>query len=247
MSSLESIIQAMLTDLGVDCQRQVKIGSYFADFVIGNIIIECDGLYWHSEIHKDDKYHVKKRQFYIDSGFKPLFFRQDEIINKPDIIKSIILNKLNKSDRFFARKCTISGVPKKIAKKFFEQNHLMGNGGGDSFGLYYNDDLISCIQIRKSKGSSEISRFCNKLGVSVIGGFSRLAKNWPNLFTFIDLRYGDGDYLIDLGFKRLKSYPSFKWTDGSSTFHRMKYQSNTGYSNGMYKIWDCGQLKYERN
>ena len=246
ISSLESIIKDLLNKNNIQFKTQVKIGNYFADFVIDNIVIECDGLYWHSEVHKKDSYHVEKRQTYIDNGYKPLFFRQDEIVNKKDIVESVILNKLGLCNRIFARKCEIRECEKKDAKNFFNTNHLMGNGSGESFALCYNNEIVSCLQIRRKKEFYEISRFCNKIGFSVVGGFSRLIKNRPKLFTFIDLRYGDGEYLIDFGFAKRKTYSSFKWTNGSQCFHRMKYPSNTGYNHKMYKIWDCGQLRYEQ-
>jgi hypothetical protein len=61
--------------------------------------------------------------------------------------------------------------------------------------------------------------------------------------TFIDLRYGDGDYLQSFGFKELSCHTSFQWTDGLDTFHRMKFKGNSGYEAGLFKIWDCGQRK----
>jgi hypothetical protein len=62
--------------------------------------------------------------------------------------------------------------------------------------------------------------------------------------TFIDLRYGDGSYLSDLGFKYNHTYPSFKWTDGQITLNRLRFPGNSGYDHGLFKIWDCGQAKW---
>lgn len=50
-----------LTELGVAYEREVPIGPYYADFCLpGNVVIECDGDYWHksrkSKDERRDKY-----------------------------------------------------------------------------------------------------------------------------------------------------------------------------------------------
>src|SRR5690606_23346635 len=131
-----------------------------------------------------------------------------------------------------ARKCLIKNVGKTEAKRFFQGNHLMGKGQGLTKGLYYNNELVCAIQYKKIRGDHhEISRFCNVLNTNIIGGFSRLVKQLPKpLTTYIDLRYGSGTYLKDLGFEYMGAHPSFKWTDGKNCFHRLKYRGNSGYN-----------------
>jgi hypothetical protein len=209
-------------------------------------VIECDGLYWHSDaVIAEKDYHKQRRQYYIDNGYQPLFFREDEINMKPKIVESIILNKLNKSQKIWARKCNIVEIDKNCAREFFNNNHLMGYGSGQSIGLLYQDKLVAAMQFFKRNDITEISRFCTIIQHSVVGGFSKLlcVLSKP-LSTFIDLRYGSGNYLDNLGFKRISDYTSFKWTYGGKTHHRMQFLGNSGYKHGMYKIWDCGQSKY---
>jgi hypothetical protein len=62
--------------------------------------------------------------------------------------------------------------------------------------------------------------------------------------TFIDLRYGTGSYLPELSFIKKTCYPSFGWTDGNHVYHRLRFDSKTAYTKRLFKIWDCGQLKY---
>lgn len=233
-------------------ETQFYCDGKIVDFKIDNLLIETDGLYWHSDaVINNNRYHIEKREIYIKNGYISLFFREDEIMNRFDIVKSIILNKLGKSKKIFARKCEVKSVPKKIAIDFFNINHLMGKSSGDTFGLFLNGELVSAIQIRKlSSKNYEVARFCNKLNFGVTGGFSRLLRfvetqlSIDSLITFIDLRYGLGEYLVDFGFKYMHSYPSFRWTNAKISHHRMKFKGNSGYQFGMYKIWDCGQAKY---
>jgi very-short-patch-repair endonuclease len=253
VSSLETMVEQWLIDSQILYQKQVKIGSYFADFVLSNnIVVELNGNFWHSEYHKADDYHIKKREAYIKAGYTPLFFMEDELLNKFHIVKSIILNKLGKSTRLFARKLQISQISKKDGGHFLKENHLMGQGKGECFALLQDGVIMAVLRTCRIKDGWEISRFATKINHTIVGGFSRLLSFFTEdfapakLVTFIDLRYGMGEYLASLGFVKGKAHPSFKWTDGTNTFHRMKFPSSTGRDSGLYKIWDCGQLRYTR-
>ena len=250
-NGLEAFFKSWLVSEGIDYKSDKYIDGRRYDFLIDDVVIELDGLYWHSEINLEKNYHKKKREHYIERGYKPLFFREHEIRDKFDIVTSIVKNALNKSTKIFARKCKIKEVSKKEAKIFLRDNHLMGMGRGDSFGLYYNGVLISLLCMCRIKGENyDISRFCHKRGVSVTGGFSKLLKYFENnrlplsVRTFIDLRYGSGEYLPKFGFEEESCNLSFKWTDGIYVANRMVYPGSSGYSHGMCKIWDCGQRKY---
>ena len=259
-SSLETRFKQLLEELNIKYEQQFRVGTKKADFFLPekNIICECDSLYWHSESEQtNNNYHVEKRQLYLDNGYYPLFFREEEINNTPNIVKSIILNKLEGNNKIFARKCNLS-VTKKDDIQFFKTNHLMGNGNGYCFWLEYMGEMVSCMAIKRTNianGEYEVSRFCNILNTSITGGFSRLLsyaisnlKDMKQLSTFIDLRYGSGQYLTEFGFvKSDKAYPSFRWTNGSISYGRMKFTGSTGYDNGYTKIWDCGQQKYTLN
>ena len=254
-SSLETTMEDWLISEGIEHEKQFRVGGKIADFKIGDILTEVNGNYWHSQAcpnAKSRNYHMEKRQLYIDNGYTPLFFMEDEINNKFSIVQSILLNKLGKSQRVFARKCKRGTVSKEEGRKFVEENHLMGSiKKGTFFGLYHEGELISIMSIYRKKGDLyEISRMCHKKRTTVIGGFSKLLKfaqsflpEMRSLMTFIDLRYGQGDYLVPMGFVEKKTYLSFKWTDGKNTFHRMKFPASTGYEKGLFKIYDCGQRK----
>jgi hypothetical protein len=149
-----------------------------------------------------------------------------------------------------ARKCQIKEVDKQEGRKFLEDNHLMGRGRGKMFGLYYNDQLTTIMQIINHKEYTEISRFCHKNTFNVVGGFSKLLKyielnlKPQAIKTFIDKRYGNGEYLVGLGFELKSDNLSFKWIKNDTCFHRMAFPGNSGYEQGYYKMWDCGQKSY---
>ncbi len=255
-SAIEQIIEDMLRDVGVKYEKQFRVEKYSADFYLPefNLILECDGMYWHSEAIKSPSYHADKKKLYNKYGFASLFFREDEILNKQAIVKSILLNKLNKNVRVFARKLDIKKISIAEAKLFFERNHLMSDGSGVSYALVDVDaTILACIQVRhknKKNNLIEISRFCTLSGTSVVGGFSKLLKHVikelapVSVMTFIDLRYGSGKYLLQFGFVSERCQSSFGWTDFKHVVHRMNFPGNSGYFSGWTKIWDCGQEKF---
>ena len=253
-SSLEKQFKDILQEQNIKYDTQFRVSGKIADFRIEDLLIETDGLYWHSDAAKLDKdYHIDKKIAYTNAGYTSLFFREDEIRDKAKIVKSILLHKLNKSIRVFARKCSITILSNKEADLFFEQNHLMGKGRGTCFALKIEDKILAGLRMKRiKKDEYEISRFCCLNNHNVIGGFSKLLKHSinelkpSNIITFIDQRYSNNtaNYLIELGFKYIHTYPSFKWTDGYQVFHRLKFPKNTGYEKGLFKIWDCGQAKW---
>jgi len=254
MTNIETLVFNLLKDKGIDFQYNKKFDKFYPDFIIPEykLIIETDGIFWHSDkIQSDDSYHIKKKRAYSDLGYNSLFFLEDELLNKFDIVKSIINNKLGISNTIFARKLKVGKMGSSLSNTYFEDNHLMGKGQGITYTLHDGKTVYCAMKVKRRKGDNwEISRFCPKTTHSIPGGFSRLLKafeleNTPDsVSTFIDKRYGSGEYLTKLGFSLESLYKSFKWTDNISTYHRMKFPSNTGYEQGMNKIWDCGQAKW---
>lgn len=254
ISSLEKSVLNWLDQNGIKYETQFRIDGKIADIKINNVLIECDGLYWHSEIFLDNSYHYTKREIYQKHGYRSLFFRENEIKDKFDIVCSIIKNAICVNEnKYFARKLIVKEIDFYQSRDFVKKNHLMGptNGVSCSFGLFDKDDLISVIQLKRTKNNNyDVARFCNRLNTSVAGGFSKLLSCFENkyncdqLTTFIDLRYGTGSYLSNFSFTKKTCYPSFLWTDGKDTYHRLKFSGNSGYEKNLVKIWDCGQVKY---
>lgn len=257
-SLIENIIKGFLIDNNIIFEEQkfIKIDEQkkFPDFFLPehNLIIECDGLYWHSDAIKEDKnYHKEKQVLYKKYSYSSLFFREDEINNKLEIISSIILNKIGQTKtKIFARKCERILLSREERKEFFSTNHLMGNGSGKCFALRYEGEIVCAMQFVVRRNYTDISRFCNKLNTTVVGGFSRLIKRIElavqpdRIQTFIDLRYGSGEYLKGLGFRKESENLSFKWVKSNVVVHRMRFTGNSGYEEGFFKLWDCGQAKY---
>lgn len=94
-------------------------------------------MYWHSELQKPDDYHLIKY-----NKCQLIQIWEDSWIYKQDIIKSILLNKLNiKKNIIYARNCEIKIVDNKNSVKFLNENHLQGKINGKiNIGLFYKNE-----------------------------------------------------------------------------------------------------------
>lgn len=79
-SSLEEKMRGILTRFKIEFVQEYKIGRYYADFFISklNLIVECDGEYWHlSKIGRDrDR---RKDKYLCGLGYKVVRFTGSEI------------------------------------------------------------------------------------------------------------------------------------------------------------------------
>lgn len=281
-SKMELQLVKFLKDNGIvniiENDRQVlngyELDVYLPDY---NIAVELCGLTWHSfgtsfpnnaDIEKSKKHrHLEKYKKCKDLGIKLITVFEHEWKYRQDLVKSIIINKLNKSpDRIFARKCKFSEVSKRDANEFLDINHIQKHCSySQSYGLYYNNELVSlmCFGKRKlTRGDMEyeLIRFCNKMNTSVVGGASKILKNSKvdNFISYCDLRYSDGNLYEALGMKLLRTTtPNYYYSKHLTLYHRMNFQkhkiSDKGdtrtekeimYSNGYRRIYDCGNLVF---
>lgn len=219
-------IKNWLKDNGYNVKKykdsKYEIDIYLSDYKLG---IEYNGEYWHSTNFKNKNYHIDKTNYFKEKGIKIIHIWDNEWQNKKEIIKSIILSKLNNYQNcIYARKCIIKLVDKLEKDNFLEQNHLQGKDISKyAIGLYYENKLVSIMTFGKrhiSKISQfELIRFCNKLNTKVIGGASKLFKYFVANFdinyikTYADIRfYNNNGFYEKLGFRMINiSKPNYNY------------------------------------
>lgn len=185
-----------------------------------NLSIECDGVYWHSEIAggKDKKYHLNKTQKCLDKNIKLLHIWDWEWRCKQTIVKSMLLSKIGRSQKIYARKCIIKNVENSDKVSFLENNHIQGNDMSSiRLGLYYEDKLVSLMTFVKprydKKYQYELSRYCNLINVNIIGGTSKIynyfIKNYDvnSVVTYSDRRLFTGLVYEMIGMKFVSNTP----------------------------------------
>lgn len=240
------------------------------------IAIECNGIFWHSQQHhKPIKYHIDKYSRCKEQGIQLLTFWEDQIKLQPDIVKSILLSKLNiYQQRIYARKCTVRQISSTECADFLRSNHIQGRTNSTiRLGLYYDDVLVSMMTFTKKKDNSyELSRFCNQIYTTVIGGASKLLKHFiqnynpTKIISFASNDISNGQLYKKLGFESDGQITLSYWyihKKDLNRYHRSNFSKNRleilGYNiegksesdimNELpyWKIYDCGHVKYVLN
>ena len=238
----------------IENSRQV-IHPYELDIYIPDLKLafEFNGLYWHNELYKDKKYHLTKTELCEEQGIQLIHIYEDDWLNKTNIVKSMILNKLKKStDKIYARKTKIKEITdNKLIREFLINSHLQGFLGSKiKLGLFFNDELVSLMTLGKRRiamgkktneeGEYELLRFCGKLNTNVIGGANKLFKYFVKTYqpkiitTYADRSWSQGNLYKQLGFiYNGKTEPNYYYIIDQKRYHRFGFRKdkliNDGY------------------
>jgi hypothetical protein len=244
-----------------------------------NLAIElCDHKSHSEKAGKLNKtYRINKTNKCIMNGINLIHIFEYEWKQKAENIKSILRTKLNSNNirKIFARKCEFVKLSKSEKNEFLQINHIQGKDKSSyEYGLKYKNEIVSVMTFCKSRFDKkiqyEISRFCNKLNTSVIGGTSKLFNCFINevnpdtILSYADRRLFGGDVYRELGFEFFKNTspgyhyitPDYKMIINRINFHKHKQKDKLQTfdptltewenmkANGFDRIWDCGNLKW---
>lgn len=232
--------------------------------------IEFNGLYWHSEIHKDSiHYHRKKSETAKSNGFELIHIWEDDWKYRNDIVRSILKNRFGLTEnRIFARKCDVRTVDSKTKTEFLDRNHIQGNCSTQvNLGLYHQDQLVSLMSFNKKKNHYELSRFCNLIGLNVIGAGSKLFSHFvkthecSQIVSFSDSSIFNGGFYQKLGFEQTYlTKPNYWWVVDGIRKHRFNFRKSRlvkkGFDGsktetqimserGFYRVWGCGLIRWD--
>ena len=271
VSKMEKEIVEFIKELGLGVEENnttVLCGKELDIYIPEKqIAIEFNGLYWHSDLFKEDKYHLKKLEECESKGIKLIQIFEDEWLNKQEIVKSRLRNILGKiENKIYARNCVVKELDSKTVTKFLNENHLQGTVGSKiKLGLFYNEELVSIMtfgNLRKNLGQKskddtfELLRFCNKLNVNIIGGASKLFKYFTSnyscvsVISYADRRWGNGELYNTLGFKHIhNSQPNYFYVKNGEVKReaRFKYRKDILVSEGFDKNKTEKQIMIDRN
>ena len=241
-----------------------------------NFAIEYCGLYWHGHDKlKDEKKHRSKYLECKEKGIRLITIFEDELMFN----RSLVFNRLGHllhlpSEKIGARKLAVKNISISDSKEFLENHHMMGSsrtsvryGAYDSFGKLRA--VMTFVIKNNNKYEWELARFATD-GTHIPGIASKLfsafiKENDPkSVLSYSDLRWGEGDHLLHLGFNRHKdTVPGFwyfrTWNVDFARYHRLSHRSESllkkypelkklgiedGYHMakfiGLEKIYDCG-------
>ena len=261
---LFNFISSLYDDEIINNYRDTKmeIDIYLPNLNLG---FEFNGLYWHSNIYKENNFHYNKSSYFIKKNIRVVHIWEDDWDFNRKIIESQIKSLLNLNNRIFARNCHVSVINNKLCKNFLENSHIQGNvNSAIKLGLYKGDDLVSVMTFDHFEGRNKMSenewnlnRFCNKLGYSVVGGASKLIsffiKNYDvkRIISYADKDWSIGNLYNRLGFELInETRPDYKYIIDNKRVHKSRFRkSRTNISESdilLPKVWDCGKIKFEK-
>lgn len=244
-----------------------EIDIFLPDYNLG---IEIDGVYYHGR--HDKNYHQQKTLNAIKKEVDLIHITDFDITNRFDKIKNLLLNKLNKLQRIYARNTTLKEINSADASLFLENNHLQGTSKAKiRFGLYHDNILVQVATFGPSRFNKsaawELIRSATLSGYSIVGGFSKLIKHFKKtydgiLISYVDLQYFSGKGYEKTGWKKeYVTSPGYYWIRKNEIISRYKAQKSklnkllSNYdstktevenmeNNGFIRYWNCGNAVY---
>lgn len=237
--------------------------------------IEFQGLYIHSYDHLEStaerQSHFQKQNLCNQRGISLLQVYDTEWALKPDLIKSMIKNRLGLVvDNLGARKGrVVTNLPREDYQDFLTKNHIQGAVESSlRYGLLYKDTLVSVLGFAKKKEDYHLERFCSKTNMIVSGAFSKLFKAAredikQDIITFSDRRYATGNLYKVTGFEEIKLLqPDIAYVFKNKLINRQHLQkqklpkllgdsfnsqlteAENLFNNGYRRLWGSGKIKW---
>jgi hypothetical protein len=267
-------ITEFIKSLGLEVINEHAVNKLKYDIFIPkfNLLIEFNGLKWHSFIESKRK-DILKYQNAISSGFNFISIFEDEWQFNESKVKTLLKQRLRNSKHISIRpsKCVIKLIDSTQANLFYDQFHYIGKCFPKlNYGVFYKDKLISCMSFsrptRQSKHSWELLRMVSDPAYKVHGIWSKLLKQFikeyepTSVVSFSDNRLFSGGVYSKIGFKLDGEVPpDYYWVKGCRRFHKSglrktKEEKLTGQTEtqlreaqGYKKIWDLGKKRWVFN
>ena len=250
-----------------------EIDIYLPDY---NLAIEYCGLFWHSDYHDKitKNYHSDKHSECAALGIRLITMYEDEWVYSGDLVRQKLKHflSMNLDKKIYARKTKFSPISTTDAKNFLNTYHIQGYGGGSfKYGLLDDEEcLVAVMVFKKHKDGYSLDRYAT--ACNVVGGFSKMLKNSINmdingctLVTFADLRWSVGDLYFSSGFSLDKVIPpDYEYIHNGKRYHKFNYrrrhlpkklktfdinksEASNCRDNNIFKIYDCGKMRFIRN
>ena len=261
----------------IPCKKdRSAVPGYELDLFIPEkrIAFEYNGLYWHTEDKVGRLYHLHKQRAAEKCGIKLFHIFSNELDEKADVVKSIVLSKLNfYKEIIYARNCVLS-INHSETRNFLNKNHLQGapTNIALSISLLFNDEIVGCISYGRhhrnhNKNEIILNRLCFKTNTQIIGGAKRLFTNslahlnqYEKIVSWSDNRWSDGSVYKHLDFTLSKELPIQYWYYKSGQLYSMQSKQKKVINcplnmtereymlqQGYNRIWDCGKKRWEYN
>lgn len=253
-----------------DIEQQKEINGWKYDICVPSkkLLIEYNGVWWHSAKYLHDKVHLIKRRNAEDEGFTVINVWADDYERKSDRIKSLILHRLGlvKATKIGARKVNLSEVDRATAMRFHAENHIQAGPptGGQHIGVFFVNVMVGVATFKRNKQTTELTRLSISPDVTIHGVLSKvvshISSNKP-IITFCDRDYFTGNSYRMAGFEKAGTSRQMTYSEnGRSRVRRERYMRNKIAqpgdtrsekaileSWGIYQCWNSGIDKWVLN
>lgn len=218
--SFQNFLLALKKELGVAIlEQQVKDKNWQISFEYKPLQLYFYTLGSAEGRIKDAPDEVQKS----NQNLKTIHLDEDLWVQQPRIVMGRLLALLGEARKIHARETVVARIDKKMALQFQTEHHLhVALPGKYRYGLFYQGQLVSVAVFsggRKMRGqtteyrSFELLRTCQKSGLVVVGGLSKLIHHFEeqfhpdDLMTYIDKDWSDGESYLKLGFEQVGELP----------------------------------------
>lgn len=255
---LRTFVEALVGPSEVVTNSRKIIPPYELDiFVPGHkVAIEYSGFYWHGEVSsgKSKDYHYQKLNLCNQQGIRLITIFEDEFLDRPEAVKSLIRSALRKNAVIVrSRSTTFGRVDLGLALRFLSRNHISGSVAAPyNFGLFSpTGELLQLVSFVPGRNKRIISmvRLVSLSNYVVVGGVSKLLSNSMPLlkgggFTRLeapcDLRYSTATPVFEfLGFKFL-----YQTEPQPIPFIKQRRVDPEYVSLNVDRVFDCGSRVY---
>lgn len=279
------VLEFISTNWSGKVQYDWKCGDSQCDIYLPEInkAFKLLGLFESSEINVNKKTQLNSYTDFETQNIHLVQIFEDSWNLKKDLVKNRILNTIGLSRKIWARKCHVRVVTdSKLIREFINSSHIQGHiGAAIKLGLFLEDEMVAIMtfgSLRKNlgqtgkTGSYELLRFCNKFGINVVGGASKLFNHFIKIYnptsviSYADkcwsfssnclytklgmtkVHDSDPSYFYVIGTKRKGRYAYRKDIVMSAGFNSEFVGEHTGMiSMNIFRIFDVGTSKFIYN
>jgi hypothetical protein len=267
-SKSELEILSWVRSLGLEASKHRQGGKELDIFIPSlNIGIEYNGLYWHCELHKDQKYHQDKTKYFKEQGIRVIHVFEHIWRDKQPQLKSFLRSALGKNEhKIGARQCEVKEISKEDANEFAKLYHIQGSASSNqlSVGLLYKNELVAVATFGRHHRDSSITvlnRFIGRENYSVIGGLSKIMKFATNnlqrdIITWADNSISEGSGYLKAGWVFEEELPAdYFYTDFTDVFSKQSRKKSVvgtpelitehehALHDGLFRVYDCGKVR----
>ena len=201
-------------------------------------------------------------------------FFPHEWSKRKDQINSHLKSYKSSETTYFARKCIVKQIDKKIMRMFCDAYHIQGSNtlAVVCFGIFHQDELLGVLSLgrhHRNKNETILDRMCFKSDIRVVGGASKMfamAATWAGenlvdkITSYSDNRYSLGTVYEKLNFKLDNELPPdyfYVHKDDNNKFYSKQSQKKSNVNcpshmtekqwaleRGLLQVFDAGKKRW---